>query len=189
MKRLVTAGFLNLILIASAFSQLSSKLANPSYMYNSNPGFVNTTEINGAIGLGDTALINTRYYYGITNIFGYQINRNFSGGIGIGYLHYETMQHIPVFLEFRYNTYLKRISPFTFAGGGVLLDPADLNHLTKIFINPGIGLSRSFSQKLEGSLAAGITVQMGDNTPRISFINIKLGIIFREQSFRLFKPA
>jgi hypothetical protein len=170
-----------------AFGQKSAKMANPSYVYNTNPGFVNTTEIHGAIGLGDTAYINTEYYYGFTNVFGYQIDRNFVIGLGVGYFHYETLQHIPLYLEFKYCTYLKRVTPFIFADGGYLVDPVDFRDGSKIFINPGIGINRSLSPKLEGSLSAGLTIQMGDNLPRVSFINIKLGIVFRKNIFRLFK--
>jgi hypothetical protein len=189
MKKTIILAILLIGFTSICFGQKSDKLANPAYTYNTNPGYINTTEINGAIGLGDTAAINTKYYYGITNVFGYQINRNFVTGIGVGYLHYETLQHIPLYLEFKYCTYLKSITPFVFANGGYLLDVDDFRHGSKIFINPGIGINRSLSPKLEGSLSAGLTIQMGDYLPRVSFINIKLGIIFRKNTFRLFKPV
>ena len=46
-------------------------------------------------------------------------------------------QLIPVFLEYRYNVYLKRFSPYFYADGGALLDLIDLKKGSRIFINPG----------------------------------------------------
>jgi hypothetical protein len=187
MKRLVIGAYLTLFTL-STLAQSSLINGNPSYRYYSNPGFINITEINGAKGLGSTDVINSKYYFGVTSIFGYQINRNFMGGIGVGYYIYDSEQLMPIFLEFRYSRYLKNLTPFVFADGGSLLDLEKIIDGTKIFINPGIGISRYLSSKLEGTFAVGLTVQMGDNLPRTSFLNFRLGIIYRKNSYRLFKP-
>jgi hypothetical protein len=128
------------------------------------------------------------FYFGVTDIFGYQINRNFFGGAGAGYYIYDSGQLIPLFLDYRYSIYLKRVSPFFYNDGGALLNLAELRGGSKIFINPGIGMSRSLSSIFEGTFAIGLMVQMGVNSPSTSFINFKLGIIFRKNSFRLYKP-
>jgi hypothetical protein len=189
MKRIVILLLFNVIPAIILWGQESVKMGNPSYMYNSNPGYVNITEINGGVGLGDTAVVNTKSYFGVTNVFGYQISRNFVTGVGIGYYRYETLQHIPLFLEYRYSSYLKKITPFFSAVGGLLLDPSDLKNGTKLFINPGIGFSRAISSRFEAAFSAGLNLQMGDNMPRMSFISFKLGIVYRKNSFRLFKPS
>jgi hypothetical protein len=187
MKYLFVIIILTVFLTDSIIGQSSVNKVNPSYRYFSNPGFVNITEINGAIGLGDTSVINSKYYFGVTNVFGYQINRNFFGGVGVGCYFFESRQLIPIYFDYRYSAYLKSLTPSFFADGGLLLDPVDLNYGTKLFINPGIGINRSVSPKLECTLAAGLMVQMGNSLPRTSFVNFKLGIIYRQNSFRLYK--
>jgi hypothetical protein len=189
MKSLSVGIILFVLFNNSTFCQSAFKLSNPSYRYYANPGLVNITEINGATGLGTTEAKDSRYYFGITNVIAYQIDRNFLGGVGFGYYKFDSGQLIPVYLEFRYSIYLRNVTPFVFSDGGSLLDPANLIDGTKIFINPGIGFSKSITQKLEITLSSGLTVQMGNKLPRNSFINFKLGLILRKNSFRLFKQG
>ena len=73
------------ILVTTSLSFGQDHSINPSYRYVAGPGFVNVTELSGAVALRDTALgPYSDYYYGLTNIFGYQTNRNFFGGFGCG---------------------------------------------------------------------------------------------------------
>ncbi len=188
MKRSIILVILLVSFTYSALSQSSVKFTNPLYRYYSRPGFVNITEINGGTGLGDTDFKNSEYYFGVTNVFGYQIDRNFFGGVGVGYYLNESVQHIPLYLDIRYNVFLKRVTPFIFADSGLLLDPDNFNHGTKIFINPGVGINKSIYSKLCLSLSAGVMVQMGDNVPRTSFVNFKLGLIFKKNAMKLYKP-
>jgi hypothetical protein len=188
MKKLILPAAFIILFTTLSFSQNPTSSINPSYSYVSNPGFVNITEINAAPGLMDTVSNKSKYYYGVTNIFGYQINRNFFTGAGIGYLIYEDGQLIPLFLEYRYNIYLRRFSPYLYADGGTLVDPIAFKSGSKIFINPGIGISRHISSKLEVNVSAGFMMQSRSTLTRVSFANFKLGIIFRKNSFRLYKP-
>jgi hypothetical protein len=82
---------------------------------------------------------------------------------------------------------LKNITPYLYADGGTLLAPVDFKGGSKIFINPGIGISRAFSSKLEGNLSAGIMVQSRSTLTRVVFVNFKAGITFRKNSFRMYK--
>jgi len=188
MKKIVFSAAFIFLFSSLSYSQNSTRSINPSYRYVSNPGFVNITEINGAMGLGDITTENSKYYFGVTDIFGYQINRNFFGGAGAGYYFYDSGQLIPLFLDYRYSIYLKRVTPYFYNDGGALLKLDELRGGSKIFINPGIGMSRSLSSKFEGTFSIGLMVQMGISSPSTSFINFKLGIIFRKNSFRLYKP-
>jgi len=167
--------------------QYSAVSADPSFRYEASPGFINITEVNYAFGLEDTASVNSRYYYGVTNIFGYQIDRNFSGGIGVGYLHYDGGDLFPLFLEYRYNMYMKRFTPYFYGDGGALFSPQNLTGESKIFINPGIGVSRAISEKYEINLSAGYMIQSRSTLTRVTFINFKAGISFRKNAFRLFR--
>ena len=186
-KRFLIAAFTLAIFAVSSYGQQYGEIKNPSVRYISSPGFVNITEINGAIGLSDTAATNAKYYFGITNVFGYQINRNFFGGVGIGCLIYDGGQLFPLYLEYEYSMYLKRLTPYFYADGGILADPTALRAESKIFINPGIGISRYISTRLEGNLSVGLMVQSRSTLNRVTFVNFKLGVIFRKNPYTLFK--
>jgi hypothetical protein len=189
MKKLIILLILTILCTSLSYSQYSKKYINPTYRYVAAPGFVNITELSGAIAISDTVVGSySDYYFGVTNIFGYQINRNFFGGIGTGIYVYEGSQLIPLFIEYKYSVYLRRITPFIYADGGVGLAPVDFSAETKIFLNPGIGMSVPFSSKLEGNLSVGLLVQSRSTSTRVAYINLRLGITYRKNPFRLFKP-
>jgi len=180
-----------------AFGQYSSYSSQHSFRYSATPGFVNITEVNGAIGLvdhegptesqEDPESINSKYYFGVTNIFGYQIDRNFFAGIGGGYLHYEGDNFFPIFFDYRYAIYFKRFSSYFYADGGTLIHPNEFRDESKIFINPGIGFSRAISPKIEINLSAGYMVQARTTISRVTFMNFKLGVALRKNAFRMFR--
>lgn len=185
-----------LFIACSLHGQDYGKITNPSYRYVADPGFVNITELTGAIGLrrdttggiglGDQA-VNSKYYFGATNIFGYQIDRHFATGIGAGFYRYDNSSLVPLYLEITYIAYLKHIHPFFSADGGYMFDLAHFFDGSEIFINPGIGISKAFSPYLEGSLGAGLTVQMSSSMGGRSFLNFKIRFSFRTKPFRMFK--
>jgi len=143
------------------YSQNSNTRESPSFKYVASPGFVNISEINWEMGTEDSISGNSKYYFGLANVFGYQINRNFSGGIGTGCLLYENTFLVPVYLEYKYSAYLKGITPFLYADGGGLIAPSDLYGESKIFINPGAGISRNLSPNLEAAFSVGYVVHHG----------------------------
>ena len=197
MKKSVPVIILILISVSFVCAQYSAFSGAQSFRYSASPGFVNVTEFNGAIGLvdhegpgesqEDPESINSKYYIGVTNIFGYQIDRNFFAGIGGGYLHYEGDNFFPVFLEYKFNMYFKRFSSYFYADGGTLMHPTEFKDASKIFINPGIGLSRAISPKIEVNLSAGYMVQARTTISRVTFINFKLGVALRKNAFRMFR--
>jgi hypothetical protein len=184
MKKIYSIILFSIILFTCTYGQHT---INSSYRYYANPGIVNIAELTGATGMGHTDGANEKYFIRITDIIGYQIDRNFFCGIGAGYSKYDNDQFIPVFIDIRYSLYLKNFTPYIFSDGGLLVDPSNLIAGTKMFLNPGIGISRSVTTKCEVSFASGILVQMGDISQRASFYNFKLGIIFRKNPFRLYK--
>lgn len=188
LKRILILSIIVVFYACSLSGQKYLKITNPAYKYYAKPGFVNITEITRASGLNYTNAENTFNYFGITNVFGYQIDRNFFTGIGVGYYVYDREKFVPVLLEYRYNAYLERLSPFIYADGGTLLDPADIFKTSRIFINPGFGISRSVSYRLEGMISMGIMIQAGSTSADAVYINYKLGLIFRKNSYRLFNP-
>ena len=189
--------FAVLLSVSVSYGQYSAFLADHSFRYAATPGFVNITELNGAIGIvdhegpddsaEDPESLNSKYYYGVTNITGYQIDRNFFGGIGLGYLHYEGGNFFPLFLEYKFSIYLKHFTAYFYSDGGTLINPDDFYDDSKIFINPGLGLSRTISQKIEINLSAGYMVQARTTISRVTFLNLRLGVALRKNAFRMFR--
>lgn len=186
------------ILTSPSFGQYSAFLAEHSFRYVATPGFVNIAEFNAGYGLKDFSQesgqtepgsIQSKYYFGITNIFGYQIDRHFSGGIGVGYLHYEGGDLFPVFLEYKFSMYLKQFTLYFYADGGGLLDPTKFYDESKIFINPGLGISRTLTPRLEINLSTGYMIQARTTLTRVTFLNFRMGVSFRNNAFRMFREG
>ncbi len=145
-------------------------------------GFVNIFEIAGGIGLAKTNVPYSERVIGFDNIFGYQINKNFLSGIGIGMNFYDGGIGIPLFLDFRYSLTPKPggLTPFIAADGGVQLYPENMAR-SNIFIQPSIGLHKKIGQKTSlkisvGSLTLGMTPELEPG--RSTFIIIKGAISF-----------
>ncbi|MEE4215348.1 MAG: hypothetical protein V2I34_09775 [Bacteroidales bacterium] len=186
MKRIIIICSLLFVL---SFLLVGQKPSNPSYRYYANPGFVNITELHYGEGIiiSELDITNPNRYAGITNVFAYQANRNFLGGIGLGYFQFDKGQLFPVFLEYRYSIYLRAFTPYFFADGGGLLSVSDFLNDSKIFINPGFGVSRYISKNLELNLSAGFSVQSRATITSIAVLNFKLGITYRKNPYRMLK--
>jgi hypothetical protein len=187
MKKTSAVTILTLMIALSLSGQSYSELPNPSYRFVSSSGFVNITGVEGALGLRDTTATNSKYYFSLSNVFGYQADRNFFAGIGVGLYFCENKLFFPVYLENKYSFYLKGFTPYFYADGGLLQSLDNFFEESKIFINPGIGISRYFSKKIEGSLSAGYMLQARTTLNRVSFLNFRLSIIYRENPYRMFK--
>jgi hypothetical protein len=199
MKKSVLLIFLILISRSYIYSQYSAYTADHSFRYFATPGFVNITEFNGATGLfdhegpgessQDSESLNSAYYFGVTNVFGYQIDRNFFAGIGVGFLHYKLDNLFPFYLEYKYSMYMKRLTLYFYGDGGALVkpNPDQFSDESKIYLNPGFGISRTITPKTEISLSAGYMVQARTTISRVSFLNFKLGISYRRNAFRMFR--
>lgn len=192
MKALFTKKILIYLVIAAsviipAAGQQRSKFSNPAFGYSLSKGFVNITELTGALGLGNTEPDNTKYFFGLTNTFGYQIDRHVMGGVGTGVLLYDAGIMIPFFVSNRFNLYLRHSTPFIYGEAGAVLNPEDLIDGSKIFVNPGLGISHNITEKFEAQLSAGLMIQARAMQNAASFVNIKLGIVYRKNTQRLFK--
>jgi hypothetical protein len=141
-------------------------------------GYFNNTEITGAYGLSETKAPYAQFYWGITNINGYMINKHFLTGLGLGLINYNTGWMAPLYLDFRYNFNKRKYTPYIFADGGLLIDLKTFKLPDVQFMNPGIGLYRSFSDRYALNIGAGLFVQRYDI--RSSFVNIKIGFTFKK---------
>lgn len=145
-------------------------------------GFVDILEIGGGIGLAKTDLDYTERVIGFDNIFGYQINKNFLSGIGVGLHSFDGGLGIPLFLDFRYSLNPKPsgLTPFIAADGGFEFF-TDRIKSASIFINPAIGLHKKIGQKTSLKISLGsLTIGKVPNTDasRSTFFIIKGAISF-----------
>ena len=182
MKRFLLLTGLIIAVILPLSGQHNNYAEDSSTVRIPGSGFVNIIEISGSsFGLRHTGSPNEEYYLGVTDILGYQIDKHFLVGAGFGFMAYDSSSLVPLFLEIRYTTCFKRINPYIFYDSGFLVDFKNVADGSQIFINPGVGLSWSFSQGIEGIFGAGWMMQMQPNH-RTSFINLKLGLILRKNS-------
>lgn len=144
-------------------------------------GFVDIFELVGGIGLSTTNVPYSERVLGFDNIFGYQINKNFLSGIGIGLHSFDGGLGIPVFLDLRYSLKPKPsgLTPFIAADGGLEVYP-DKFSSTSIFIQPTIGLHKKLGPKTSLKISIGtLTIGMSPVEPiRSTFFIIKGGISF-----------
>lgn len=141
-------------------------------------GFVNITEITGGIGLAKTHVDYSSRVIGLNNVFGYQINKSFLTGLGVGIYGYDGGILVPVYLDMRY--YFKpgaQLSPYISADGGLQLNPKEFEKTT-IFINPTVGLKKKIGEKSWLNFGIGTLTIGRPDGERSTFFTIKGGFSF-----------
>lgn len=141
-------------------------------------GFVNITEITEGIGLAKTHVDYSSRVIGLSNVFGYQINKSFLAGLGIGIYGYDGGILVPLYLDMRY--YFKpgaQLSPYVSADGGLQLNPKEFEKTT-IFINPTIGLKKKIGEKSWLNFGIGTLTIGRPDGERSTFFTIKGGFSF-----------
>jgi len=151
--------------------------SRPYLMLKTDPGFITINELTAGIGLAGHTASYSKYFFGFTSVNGYQVNKNFLLGAGIGLSFYESGVLVPLFLDFRFTFNLGPLMPYIFGDGGLLLNVSDFNN-TKLFINPGVGARYALSRSLALNLGVGIQSQV-DGTVRESFLNLKMGVVYK----------
>src|SRR4030042_6308925 len=164
MKKLFT--FLVIILACAQFTDgqprgRGSRVA-PSIL-NPYKGFVNITELTYGIGLSEIDVSYAKYFTGLTTVNGYQINRFWITGAGIGLLFYSDGYLVPIYLSgrFSYPAVNSRISWYVNADAGALLNLEDFNEGTRLFVYPLAGARYTIKSTLAINLGIGIFTQMG----------------------------
>ena len=141
-------------------------------------GFVDILSVAGGAGLSHRNLDYESRLISLDNIFGYQINRNFITGIGVGIHSYDGGFLFPLFLDLRYTLWKGNLHPFVSADGGFLLN-FDTFKDSNTFLQPMIGLSKKVGQKSYLNLSTGLTIiQTPQPFHRSSFFTIKAAFQF-----------
>lgn len=152
---------------------------------NPNSGYVTINELNYGFGLGSKDLPYSGYFYGITTMHGYQLNRyglhidnSVQAGLATGFLMYNEGNLIPLYLDLRYNINHNMISAFVMGNGGLLINYNDFEQ-TRLFIKAGGGLRYRINDRFQATFGAGLQVQMGNSSPRDAFATLNAGIIYK----------
>jgi hypothetical protein len=188
-KTILTLSTLFTIAICASAQQMVIP-NKPFDMLNSLPGYITTNEFNFGIGLSLQELPFDGSFAGITTTHSYQVNQHFMAGGGTGVLFYNGGTLLPLYLDFRYNIVVKKVTPYVFADGGLLFclgtyggaspdNPLDNPSLqgTRIYINPGAGVRYAFNRKLAATAGAGVWTQM--HLGRESFVNLRIGLVYK----------
>ncbi len=173
MKRLI---FLIIIFVGLATAAQGQYRVIPNMPYtvlNSNPGFVTINEVTGGFGLNTNSTPYSKHFFGFTTVNGYQVNKDFFAGAGTGLSFYDGGLLVPLFLDFRFALRVRRLTPYIFADGGLLLQVSNFNQ-TKLFINPGVGARYTLGRSFAANVGVGILSQV-DGINRASFGVVKLG--------------
>ncbi len=174
-----------IIMNLSLFSQKSNSYYTAS---GSGSGYVNITEINSGIGLGDNSANNpySKYNVGFTNVSSYQLsfkqdfmdNKILQFGGGTGYYAYNDGSTVPIFTDFRFIMTGKKIEPYFYLQGGGLINAREILGTGRMFGNAGGGIRYPLNNTMALNLGIGLMVQVGPQVPRDSFFSIKLGFSF-----------
>ena len=155
----------------------------PVYTAKTNEGLVSTAEYNSGFGFGNTSVPYSRRFSGFTVLIGYKIDRSFiiSGGAGLSV--YNDGALIPLFVDLRYTFYISRLAPYLYSDGGFLMNFSRFDDL-KIFMNPGMGVRYSITQKIAVNLSTGIMVQSGasaqsETSAQNAFLSLKTGVTYK----------
>ncbi len=185
MRTLLTF-FLLLTAIGTTLSQPRTKVAaKPALGHDWREGYVNITELTGALGLGNTEVPYSKNYFGITTVNGYQFSRNIKAGIGIGVHKYNGGTLFPLYFDGRYSFSAQQWVPFFAAAAGWALSIDDLNGQSRLFINPSVGVRFVSIPKVAFTFSTGLMMQSGGGESRSSFINFKLGVDFKGKEWSL----
>ncbi len=154
-------------------------------------GYVNINELTFGYGLGSRDIEYSNYFYGLTTVHGYEFNiepfnieSNLSLCAGTGMLFYGEGAMFPLMADIRYAINLRRISPFVFGNGGLLLNIDDIRDASMIYINGGLGTKIRLGNKLNLTIGTGLFMQFGREDKRDTFANLKVGVTFKPGSRR-----
>lgn len=148
--------------------------------FNLETGYKGIVELGYQIGVGDFGM--DRIKLNIIN--GYQVNQNFSIGIGTGVRYYTDAESllVPIFADFRGNLILdSKISPYLSLGIGYSFDATDSFTGVGFLLNPTVGVSFMVSDKSAMNIGLGYEMQkISDDYLSINTggFDISIGISF-----------
>ncbi len=177
MKKLFILSIFALLTISASAQLVRGN--RPYSSISSREGYITINEFNYGIGLGGHTTPFSEQFIGFTSVHAYQVNEIFLVGGGTGVLIYNDGLMIPLFIDMRIRFPFNEFTPYVSGGGGMLINPSDINTNSRMFINPAAGIRYTLSNKMAFTFSGGLWIQMGANVSRASFINIKTGIVYK----------
>lgn len=162
---------------------LYSTTAKPLSMFSG--GWYNVTEINYGFGLKEIDVPFSERFAGITTVNGWRFGNGLAVGVGVGYFQYNDGYTVPLYADARYFLGQQRVKFFVMGAGGFLINFKDFKDYSRVFVNPGVGLTVPLARTTHLSFGVGLFSQFDrdifHNTGagyRDSYINMKLGLLF-----------
>ena len=179
MKKTILLLNLGLLFSSVLYSQDLVRPNKPNPNLDPNPGFITINDFNAGFGLGITSTPYSKFFFGITSVNGYQINDMFMVGGGTGVLFYNEGTMIPLYLDMRFRFKINRLTPYASAAGGVLFNLEDFDKNTAFFVNPSAGVRYSLTDHFGLNAGVGLWMQIAPELLRASFINLRLGAVYK----------
>jgi len=177
MRKVIFFVFLSLVVSEMANSQPGRHVPiSPAIRHDWDMGIVNIPEAGYGLGVLFPATVEKYNFFSLTNITGYQFNRNIKAGLGYGVLMHDNDMLFPLFCDMRANLNSQGVVPFLEASGGVEFNPPHINNDSRIFISGMLGLHFVTVTKLSTNLSAGLHINAGGSEEKTTFIVVKLGI-------------
>jgi len=149
-------------------------------------GYLNINELTAGYGLGNTEIPYSKYFYGFTTIHGYEFNispfdikSDLFVGAGAGMLFYDDGAMFPLLADLRYTIIRKKISPFVFGNGGLLISMDGIRDRSMLSVNGGAGTRIRISDKLNVCIGTGLSIQFHRDEGRDAFIHLRAGVSFK----------
>jgi hypothetical protein len=162
---------------------LYSTTAKPMSMFTG--GWYNVTELNYGWGLGDIDVPFSQHFAGITTVNGWRFGNGLAAGVGVGYYTYNDGYTVPLYLDARYFMGKERVKFFVMGAGGFFFNFENFKDYSRVFVNPGVGLTVPLAKTTHLSFSVGLLTQFDrdifNNTGagyRDSYVNMRLGLLF-----------
>ena len=142
-------------------------------------GYFNLVEGSYGFGLGEVGPPYAHHFWGASMVNGMRFSNGLALGIGIGYQGYNGGYSMPLYGDARWYLGKQKNKFFVMGAGGVMFNFDDFSEYSRVFANPGVGMTIPVAKNMQLSVATGLYTQyVFDFDRRDSFINLKLGLLF-----------
>ena len=173
------------LLALSSYGQSHKIAKRPAIRYDWRPGMVNIPEISYGFGLSETNVEFSHHYLSVTNVTGYQFSRHAKIGIGYGLQPQNEGFLVPLFVNARVSPSSGAAVPYLEASGGLAVNPESFEANSRIFFAASGGIRYVVAKKRCVNFSVGILSQGGGAEGRSSFFNLKAGIEFKGNEWKL----
>ncbi len=150
-------------------------------------GIYNITEAQYGFGLYIIDPPFAKYITGATTALGWKFGSGIGLGVGTGFFKYNDGYTVPLYADLRYFIGRHRVKFFVAMPAGFMINFDNFRDYSKIFANPGVGLTVPLMKSTSLSFSTGLLTQIDreifddssfDGPWHDSFINLKLGLLF-----------